>query len=223
MKRNSIFMLVFVLIFMGIASITYYNRKLLTAAPILSYTPTSPTLAIATETPNIPSPTPTPKPENPFFTADVLTALSAQAGWNVLAPSVIPEGYTPGDVSYLDADKQVVMTFLVTRSLPGGVPALTETKTLTLVQSTNVEAVVFQLPADAAIKPVTINDQPGGLVHGAWDSQFDQAANSFSYTWREDLGVTGIYWQAGDIHLALISNDDALNDEQLVQIAEQVR
>ncbi len=59
---------------------------------------------------------------------------------------------------------------------------------------------------------------------GAWDAQFvpkDQDANGGQMvsTWRNDLPVQNVYWQVGNVYLALITDDETLSKQDLIDLA----
>jgi hypothetical protein len=119
------------------------------------------------------------------------------------------------------------MNFIVQRPLPDSDPALTEMKSITLVQSTSGDAIPLIMPDTLQREDLSINGQPAVLFTGAWDTAFvpDPATPSggaFESTWRDDLEFRNLYWQSGDVHLDLVTNDSQVSPEDLVRIAESI-
>jgi hypothetical protein len=154
-----------------------------------------------------------------------IVQLSAQAGWNILVPAYLPAGYQYQS-AYLDTNHQMVMvTYKVTRPLPGSKdPALTATKTITLLQALKNDFVPMQLAPGAQWVDIQVNGQPGVFVTGAWDTQFvkdekDPQGGKMVSTWRSDLPIQNLYTQLGKIYVVLLTEDAALSPAELVKVA----
>ncbi len=154
-----------------------------------------------------------------------ISQMSAQAGWDILSPSVLPEGYK-FEGAYLDTNHQmVVLTYLATRPLPGAAdPTLTATSSITLLQAQKNDFVPMQVAPATNIQDVKVNGQPAVYAVGAWDSEFvpdakDPNGGKMVSTWRNDLAVQNLYWQVGSIYMALVTDDNALSQGQLIDLA----
>lgn len=155
--------------------------------------------------------------------------LSAQAGWDIPIPSRLPEGYQFKS-AYFDAKQHmVIITYLVTRPLPGAADAsLTESKAITFLQAQANDFIPMQVAPSASVIDVQVNGQPAAYTIGAWDTEFvkdDKAPNGGKMvsTWRNDLPVKNLYWQVGPVYLALITDDAAVSQEMLLEMAERVK
>ncbi len=154
--------------------------------------------------------------------------MSAQAGWDVLCPGHLPEGYR-FESAYLDTNHQmVVLTYLATQPLPGAAdPTLTATHTITLLQAQKNDFVPLQVAPATNVEDVRVNGQPAVYAVGAWDSEFvpdagDPNGGKMVSRWRNDLAVQNLYWQVGNIYLALVSDDSGLSQGQLIDTAASV-
>ncbi len=194
-----------------------------TEAATLNANPTQTPQASATAEAS-PSPaTPTPAPWQTYTTqqqAD-FAAISKQAGWTLLAPAWLPEGYQYQSVYYAPNNRLVFLTFSATRELPGS-GGLTETKSLTLTQAMRNDVVPLEVAPQTEVENISVGSQAGAYALGAWDSQFDQASGQMVASWRADLPVQNVFWQAGPVYLALISDDAALSKADLIRTAASV-
>lgn len=157
-----------------------------------------------------------------------IVQLSSQAGWNILVPGYLPAGYQYQS-SYLDTNHQMIMvTYKVTRPLPGSKdPALTTTKTITLLQALKNDFVPMQLAPGAQWVDIQVNGHPGVFVTGAWDTQFvkdekDPQGGKMVSTWRSDLPVHNLYTQLGKIYVVLLTEDAAVDQAELVKVAASI-
>ncbi len=155
--------------------------------------------------------------------------MSAQAGWDVLSPGNLPEGYK-FESAYLDTNHQmVVLTYLATRPLPGASdPTLTATYSITLLQAQKNDFVPLQVAPATNIEDVQVNGQPAVYAAGAWDTEFVPDANDpnggkMVSRWRNDLAVHNLYWQGGTIYLVLVTDDNSLSQQQLIEMAASVQ
>ncbi len=144
-------------------------------------------------------------------------------GGDILYPAKLPEGYQYQS-AYFDANHQMVMlTFLVTRPLPGDA-ALTASKTITLLQAQKNDFVPMQVAPGTNIEDIQVNGQPAAYTIGAWDSEFvkdDQDPNGGKMvsTWRNDLNVKNLYWQVGPVYLLIVSDDEAVSQQEMLDMA----
>ncbi len=178
-------------------------------------TPAAPTFAAA------PAATSAPAQNIPPQVAQV----APQVGWQILLPGRLPEGYQ-FQSAYFDTNHQMlILTYQIARQLPGAAdPSLTTTKTITFLQAQKNDFVPMQVAPDAAVNDVQVNGQPGVYVLGAWDTQFvpnekDPNGGAMVSTWRNDLPIQNLYWQVGNVYLALITDDEALNQPDLLHMA----
>jgi hypothetical protein len=157
-----------------------------------------------------------------------LSQLSSQIDWNVLTPGYLPEGYQFQSV-YLDAtNKMLVLTYLVTRPLPGSTDAsLTSSETITLLQALHNDFVPMQVAPDTNIEDIQVNGSTGVFTTGGWDTQFvkDNSApggGKMVSSWRNDLPVKNLYWQIGQVYLALVTADETIDQQDMVNIATSI-
>ena len=154
-----------------------------------------------------------------------ISQLSPQAGWNVLALSAVPDGYK-FQSAYLDTNHQmVILTYLATRPLPGAAdPKLTASKSITLLQALKNDFVPMQIAPATQVEDVQVNGQPAVYAVGAWDTEFVPDANDpnggkMVSTWRNELPVQNLYWQAGKVYLVLVTDDETLSKQDLINTA----
>ncbi len=154
-----------------------------------------------------------------------ISQLSAQAGWDVLTPIALPEGYKL-ESAYLDTNHQmVILTYHATRPLPGAAdPSLTATKSITLLQALKNDFVPMQIAPATNIEDVQVSGQPAVYAVGAWDTEFvpdkaDPNGGKMVSTWRNELPIQNLYWQSGQVYLVLVTDDDTLSKQQLIDTA----
>jgi hypothetical protein len=154
-----------------------------------------------------------------------LGELSSQVGWKILTPSYLPDGYQLQSAFYDPNHKLLVLTYLTTRLLPGVTdPSLTSSETITLLQAQRDNFVPMQIAPNSNITDISINGLPATFTVGGWDTEFvkdNQApgGGKMVSSWRNDLPVNNLYWQIGSIHLALITADRAVGQQELIDIA----
>ncbi len=186
-------------------------------------TPTVVLAATATQPPAVTEPPAAPTLPSAVAKPDEVSALSAQAGWEILYPAKLPEGYQFKS-SYFDANnKMVMLTFLVTRPLPGDA-TLTVSKTITLLQALKNDFVPMQVAPGTSVEDIQVNGQPAAYVVGAWDTEFvkddkDPNGGKMISTWRSDLAIQNIYGQVGPVHLVLLTDDDNVSKQDLIDTA----
>jgi hypothetical protein len=78
------------------------------------------------------------------------------------------------------------------------------------------------------VADIQVNGQPAAYTVGAWDTEFvkdDQDPNGGKMvsTWRNDLPVQNLYWQVGNVYLALVTDDEAVSREELIDMAAGAR
>ncbi len=197
-----------------------------TGTPSPAAPPTTPAReTTATTEPATPTPVPT---EVTSFVPAEISGLSSQAGWNILVPGSLPDGYQ-FQSAYLDTNHQmVILTYLVTRPLPDTTdPSLTASKTITLLQAQKNDFVPMQIAPDAQVTDIQVNGQPAVYVIGAWDTEFvpdsnDPNGGQMVSTWRNNLPLKNLYWQVGNIYLAIMTDDDAVSQQELIDMAASI-
>ncbi|MEN6410350.1 MAG: hypothetical protein ABFD44_11635 [Anaerolineaceae bacterium] len=154
-----------------------------------------------------------------------INQLSAQIGWNVLAPNHSPEGYQFQSAYYDTNQRMVILTYMVTRPLPGANdPSLTASKTITLLEAQKNDFVPMQVAPDANLTDVMVNGQPAVFTVGAWDTEFvkddnDPNGGKMVSTWRNDLLIKNLYWQKGDVYLVIVTDDEAVDQQEMIDMA----
>ena len=146
----------------------------------------------------------------------------------VLMPAEIPSGYALQSTTTIQESQQTILSFYSTRPLEGADPTLTATTTITLVQSPRNDRVPLVISPSAHGQDILVNGQPAVYTIGAWDAAYvpdpsQGGTGKFETTWRNDLEVQNLYWQAGKIYLVLITDDKALTREILVRMARSVK
>ena len=163
-----------------------------------------------------------------LVSSTTLDTISKQAGWTIVAPAWLPEGYRFGQANYDTRNSLVYLSFLATRQLPGGDPSLTQTKSLSLVQARQNNVIPLQVAPTTSVQDVTVNGQPGAYAVGAWKSEFVPKAGEangghFESQWRNDLQVQNVFWQVGTVYLVLVSDDPAVSRQDLLKTADSVK
>ena len=153
--------------------------------------------------------------------------MSQTAGWDVLAAGFLPEGYK-FESAYFDANHQMaILTYLATKPLPGD-PSLTSSHTITLLQALKNDFVPLQVAPAASVVDIQVSGQPAAYAVGAWDTEFvpdakdPQSGGKMVSTWRNELKVQNVYWQVGQVFLALVTDDAGVSKEELIRMAEGV-
>jgi hypothetical protein len=153
---------------------------------------------------------------------------SPQPEWDMLTPNHLPEGYQFQSAFYDTNLKMLILTYLVTRSLPGATdPSLTSSETISLLQSQRNDFVPMQIAPNTNVIDIQVNGQPAAFTTGGWDTEFvkDSAApngGKMVSSWRNDLPVKNLYWQVGKIYLALITTDESVSQQELIDMASSV-
>jgi len=157
-----------------------------------------------------------------------LSQLSALAGWDVLTPSQLPEGYQYQSAFFDTNDKMLILTYLVTRPLPGATdPSLTSSETITFLESQKNDFVPMQIAPSTNVTDIQVNGLPSAYTVGGWDTQFVKDAKEpnggkMVSSWRNDLNVKNLYWQVGKIYLALITADETVSQQDLLDMASSI-
>jgi hypothetical protein len=157
-----------------------------------------------------------------------LTNLTNQTGWNVQVPSLIPEGYQFQSAYFDTTNKMLILTYLVTRPLPGATdPALTSSETITLLEAKTNNYVPMQIAPNTNVEDVQVNGVTAVFTLGGWDTQFikdnsEPGGGKMVSSWRNDLPVKNLYWQAGDIYYLLVTADESVTQQDLVDMAASV-
>jgi hypothetical protein len=160
---------------------------------------------------------------------DEINQMAMQAGWDILVATHLPDGYKYQS-AYLDTNHQMVMlTYLATRPLPGAKdPSLTASKTITLLEAQKNDFVPMQIAPTTNVQDIQVNGQPAVYVVGAWDAQFvkddnDPNGGKMVSTWRNDLQIQNIYWQVGKVYLVLVTDDETVSQQDLIDMASGLR
>jgi hypothetical protein len=154
--------------------------------------------------------------------------LASQTGWSVLTPSWLPEGYQFQSAYFDTNQKMLVLTYLVTRPLPGsGDPALTSSETITLLESQRNDFVPMQIAPNTTVTDVQVNENPAAFSMGGWDTQFvkdssEPGGGKMVSSWRNDLLVKNLYWQVGNIYLTLVTADELVTQQDLIDVADSI-
>lgn len=195
-----------------------------TPSPSAPATPDLAVPSLSNSTPTVPTPT-QPATSRP---AEV-EPLSAQVPWTIVYPAQLPEGYHLAS-AYWDTNHQMlILTFLSTRPLPDtSDPLLTVTRTITLLQAQRNDFIPMQIAPATIVENVMVKDLPAVYAVGAWDTEFVPDVNApnggtMVSTWRNDLQIHNLYWQVGNVYLALLTDDDALNQPGLIQLAASMQ
>jgi hypothetical protein len=153
---------------------------------------------------------------------------SAQPEWDMLTPNYLPEGYQFQSAFYETNLKMLILTYLVTRPLPGATdPSLTSSETITLLQSQKNDFVPMQIAPNTNVTDIQVNGQSAAFTTGGWDTEFvkDSTApngGKMVSSWRNDLPVKNLYWQVGKIYLALITTDESVSQQELIDMASSI-
>ena len=154
--------------------------------------------------------------------------LSSQIGWEVLTPSWLPEGYEFVSAYFDTNQKMLVLTYIVTRPLPGtNDPSLTSSETITLLEAQSNDFIPMQIAPDTTVTDVQVNGNPAAFTQGGWDTQFVKDNNApgggkMVSSWRNDLHVKNLYWQLGKVYLTLVTADEQVSQQDLIDIAASV-
>lgn len=154
-----------------------------------------------------------------------ISQMSAQIGWNVLAPNHSPEGYQFQSAYYDTNQQMVILTYMVTRPLPGANdPSLTASNTITILEAQKNDFVPVQVAPDADLTDVVVNGQPAVYTVGAWDTEFvkddnDPNGGKMVSTWRNDLPMKNLYWQIGNVYLVIVTDDEAVSQQEMIDTA----
>lgn len=154
-----------------------------------------------------------------------ISQLDTQAGWKVLAPAHLPDGYQFQSAYFEKNQRMALLTYTATRPLPGSAdPKLTETQTITFLQAQRNDFVPLQTAPSANITDVQVGGQPAAYAIGAWDSAFvkdenDPDGGKMVSTWRNDLSVQNLYGQVGPIYYVLVTDDPTVSQQDLIDMA----
>jgi hypothetical protein len=154
--------------------------------------------------------------------------LASQAGWKILTPSRLPEGYKFQSAHYDPNQKLVFLTYLITRALPDSSdPSLTATKTITFLQALKNDFIPMQVAPSTNVEDTKIGDLPAAYAKGAWDTQFipdeqEPSGGKLVSSWRNDLQVQNVFWQDGNVYLVLVTDDETLTKQDLLDMASSI-
>ena len=142
--------------------------------------------------------------------------ISNQAKWAIKSPGWLPEGYQFNEAMYDPANQMVSLTYLATRQLPGNDPSLTQTSTITLVQSLRNDLIPLIVAPSADLGSMMINGQPAAYAIGAWKND----NTTGTATWDNSYQLQNINWQIGFTYLSLNTNDTLVSKDDMLKIAE---
>lgn len=168
------------------------------------------------------------QPESTLGVVEEIKQLAAQAGWDILLPSNIPEGYHFQSAFFDTNNKMLILTYLVTRPLPGSSdPSLTSTESITLLQAQRNDFVPMQIAPNTNVTDIEVNGLPAAFTVGGWDTEFVKDNTSpnggkMVSSWRNDLPVKNLYWQVGKLYLALVTTDADVSQQDLVDMASSI-
>jgi hypothetical protein len=175
----------------------------------------------------IPSSTPSQPVVSTTLPAD-LSQLAALAGWDILTPNHLPEGYQYQSAFFDTNNKMLILTYLVTRPLPGATdPSLTSSETITLLESQKNDFIPMQIAPSTNVTDIQVNGLPAAYTVGGWDTQFVKDAaqpngGKMVSSWRNDLPVKNLYWRVGKIYLALMTADGTVSQQDLLDMASSI-
>ena len=168
------------------------------------------------------------QPEGTLGLAAEIRQLAVQAGWDIPVPSHLPEGYHFQSAFFDTNNKMLILTYLVTRPLPGSSdPSLTSTESISLLQAQKNDFVPMQIAPNTNVTDIEVNGLPAAFTVGGWDTEFVKDNTSpnggkMVSSWRNDLPVKNLYWQIGKIYLALVTTDAAVSQQDLVDMASSI-
>jgi len=168
------------------------------------------------------------QPEDTLGIAAEIKQLAAQAGWDIPLPTQLPEGYHFQSAFFDTNNKMVILTYLVTRPLPGASdPSLTSTESITLLQAQKNDFVPMQIAPNTNVVDIEVNGLQAAFTVGGWDTEFVKDSTSpnggkMVSSWRNDLPVKNLYWQIGKIYLALVTTDADVSQQDLVDMASSI-
>ncbi len=154
--------------------------------------------------------------------------LSSQIGWDILTPGFIPDGYHYQSAYFDPNQKMLVLTYLVTRPLPNSTdPSLTSSETITLLQSQRNDFIPMQIAPSTVVSDTLVNGAPAAYTIGGWDTEFVKdnqlpGGGKMVSSWRNDLPVKNLYWQVRNVYLTLITADDAVSQQELIDMAASI-
>jgi hypothetical protein len=157
-----------------------------------------------------------------------LSQLSNQVGWSVLTPGYLPQGYQYQSAYFDTNNKMLVLTYLVTRPLPGSTdPTLTSSETVTLLEAKTNNFIPMQIAPNTNVEDVQVNGSPAAFTIGGWDTQFVKdnsvpGGGKMVSSWRNDLPVKNLYWQVGDVYYLLVTTDNEVSQQDLNDIASSM-
>lgn len=145
--------------------------------------------------------------------------ISNLAKWTIKSPSWLPDGYQFNEAVYDSANNMVSITYIATRQLPGNDPSLTQTSTITLVQSLRNDLIPLIVAPGADMGSITINGQSASYAIGAWKND----NTTGTATWDSSYQLQNINWQIDYIYLSLNTNDSLVSKDDLLKIAESTK
>ena len=145
--------------------------------------------------------------------------ISNLAKWTIKSPSWLPDGYQFNEAMFDSANNMVSLTFIATRQLPGNDPSLTQTSTITLVQSLRNDLIPLIVAPGVDMGSITINGQSAAYAIGAWKND----NTTGTATWDSSYQLQNINWQIDYIYLSLNTDDSLVSKDDLLKIAESTK
>ena len=141
--------------------------------------------------------------------------ISNLAGWQIKVPAWLPEEYKFDSAMYDSTNKMVLLSFMVSRQLPGNDPTMTETKAITMIQSLHNDVLPLMVAPTTNILDITINGQPAAYAVGAWEND----ATTGQATWNNYYDLKNVYWQIDNVYLTLNTDDALVSQDELLRLA----
>ena len=190
------------------------------------YIQTPPVIPTLTQEQSTPTPTAAYISNIDLSSNSEILQVSGKAGWKVLTPSFLPEGYSFESVYYDQANQLVSLSFMATRKLPGS--DLTETKSVTLDEAQRNDMIPMVISPLSTAMAITVDGTSASYIIGAWETTFvpnpaETNGGHMESQWRNDLLVQNIYWQVRDLYLVLITDDSVVVQGDLVNMADSIK
>jgi len=148
-----------------------------------------------------------------------INEISNLAGWKVLSPNWLPDGYQFNEALFDSANKMVTLTFIATHPIQGSNPIITQTNVITLVESLRNDLIPLIVAPDADIGSMIINGQAAAYTIGAWKN--DKATGTA--TWDSTYQLQTINWQIDSTYLSINTNDTLVSKDDLLRVAESTK
>jgi hypothetical protein len=85
----------------------------------------------------------------------------------------------------------------------------------------------MQISPGTNLVDILVDGPPAAYAEGGWDTEFIQDDNvpgggKMVSTWRNDIAVKNIYWQDGNVYLVLLTDDEAVSQQDLIDMAGSI-